>query len=481
MSASVVQPAESEVLDGYLDRASYVLGWPVLLVRRSLGLPEPVKGIPLALAIAPSIAASLDKRMQTQPGTAERMTLLGRYRFLAPDVARPSAALLSREASRRWYFISGSRYCPKCLASDGTWRTAWRLPWSLVCPTHQVLLADKCPQCGGWPRSGRGGTAAQRRIDERVRVPHLCHLPRGETLGRGSEQCGTNLGENTTRKSDADEDRINGALDAALVGQTVTIAGVALSGSQAVTAWQELTLITAHLLNERRSRTRLSPPRDTETSARWLKTADTVASAESTAHAVDRLHSLFSEQRVQVDKNWLRDRLPRKSSPLTQLYDEFLRGEGRVSTQLRRSRQQSLGLFRVTEEQIPQLFWSCGLPKDLMHVRGKPSPRMRAVFVSLALARVLTGDWATAASALELPPHKGRQWSRYVIASIPRETRRLVNTEILNTLPLLTDAPRAERVSIRTTEQLLQVSLTPCITENGKQSWCPCIAANASQ
>jgi hypothetical protein len=50
---------------------------------------------------------------------------------------------------RWWRQPVGSRYCPRCLASNGgRWMLAWRIPWTFACTSCQVLLADTCPDCG---------------------------------------------------------------------------------------------------------------------------------------------------------------------------------------------------------------------------------------------------------------------------------------------------------------------------------------------
>ncbi|WP_069628156.1 TniQ family protein [Streptomyces niveus] len=48
---------------------------------------------------------------------------------------------------------AGSRFCPMCLAdSGGRWQLTRRLGWSFACTQHQVLLADRCPDCLKIPR-----------------------------------------------------------------------------------------------------------------------------------------------------------------------------------------------------------------------------------------------------------------------------------------------------------------------------------------
>lgn len=67
-----------------------------------------------------------------------------------------------------WILIRNSRYCPHCLAGDGSaiqqqhggaWRQQWRFAIVFACPLHRCLLRHLCPSCGapafqGNPRTG---------------------------------------------------------------------------------------------------------------------------------------------------------------------------------------------------------------------------------------------------------------------------------------------------------------------------------------
>ena len=58
----------------------------------------------------------------------------------------------------RWsLFAPATRYCPECLAGDGSavqaafggpWLKAWHLPVVFACTGHQRLLEHRCPECG---------------------------------------------------------------------------------------------------------------------------------------------------------------------------------------------------------------------------------------------------------------------------------------------------------------------------------------------
>lgn len=43
----------------------------------------------------------------------------------------------------------GLCFCPVCLSESPFYRRQWRLAFWTVCPTHQVILHDACPSCGG--------------------------------------------------------------------------------------------------------------------------------------------------------------------------------------------------------------------------------------------------------------------------------------------------------------------------------------------
>jgi hypothetical protein len=62
-----------------------------------------------------------------------------------------------------------TRYCPDCLAGDGSavqesfggpWLKTWHLPVVFACPAHQRLLEHLCPECGRPARLPRPGTQA---------------------------------------------------------------------------------------------------------------------------------------------------------------------------------------------------------------------------------------------------------------------------------------------------------------------------------
>jgi hypothetical protein len=98
-----------------------------------------------------------------------------------PPIARSQDMWLRHQGGRgdSWLFDDIPRYCPRCLAGDGSsiqrqygcpWRLIWHLPICFACTDHQVLLRHDCP--GGPP-----STAASRAADQLRRRQHPAPCP----------------------------------------------------------------------------------------------------------------------------------------------------------------------------------------------------------------------------------------------------------------------------------------------------------------
>lgn len=85
-----------------------------------------------------------------------------RERYPLPDWAPVTRR---RSPPEMWsLFAPGTRYCPECLAGDGSpvqesfggpWLKAWHLPIIFACPAHRRLLEHRCPECGQDVHAGR--------------------------------------------------------------------------------------------------------------------------------------------------------------------------------------------------------------------------------------------------------------------------------------------------------------------------------------
>jgi TniQ protein len=134
--------------------------------------------------------AALSSATGVPPRTLADMTLA---RYQSTGLAEVTAPPGMRRTPRWWRQLSGSRYCPRCLATNGgRWMLAWRIPWTFACTSCQVLLADTCPDCGRRHRRTRTG---------RPREPGRCdltslplppwHPPRGTAFSCISDPAGT--------------------------------------------------------------------------------------------------------------------------------------------------------------------------------------------------------------------------------------------------------------------------------------------------
>ncbi|MFD0560595.1 TniQ family protein [Kitasatospora saccharophila] len=113
----------------------------------------------------------------TTPQSVDQLTLhplASRFPPVAHALSlpRPAGELPKpRQIAPPWILSSFSRYCPHCLAGDGSaiqqrhggpWLRRWRLATSFACVKHRVFLEHQCPGChrpsgltlnGSWPGS----------------------------------------------------------------------------------------------------------------------------------------------------------------------------------------------------------------------------------------------------------------------------------------------------------------------------------------
>lgn len=65
----------------------------------------------------------------------------------------PAPASLGRHSHHRfglkvtYWNHHHRRWCPVCLAEHGIWQMEWLLTLQIACPTHRLLLREKCPGC----------------------------------------------------------------------------------------------------------------------------------------------------------------------------------------------------------------------------------------------------------------------------------------------------------------------------------------------
>lgn len=155
-------PLADESLVGYLLRLSYRLEFSPLELGQVLGLTKINSWLPgrLMLEIEPERATLFAQRASLTAAEVDSLT----YRPNA-DVYPP----VNRHAHPRrkswlpqvvgyepWLFSHSSRYCPRCLAGDGStiqsrfggaWSKYWRFAPVFACLAHGRLLDYLCPVC----------------------------------------------------------------------------------------------------------------------------------------------------------------------------------------------------------------------------------------------------------------------------------------------------------------------------------------------
>jgi hypothetical protein len=162
-----LDPLPEESLAGYLLRLSFRLSLAPrsLLYRTGLVTQTPGSGyIPhqnrMALALDQDTAATFGRVTRLTNEEVTALTLASwRHHYRPIDACLPPGQLSRVDA---WLSLTSGRYCPLCLAGDGSpiqnqlggsWKKTWLLPVVFACLDHGVFLRDRCPRCQGSPHS----------------------------------------------------------------------------------------------------------------------------------------------------------------------------------------------------------------------------------------------------------------------------------------------------------------------------------------
>ena len=195
-------PIPGESLPGFLLRLSCRLNQPPAKIAKLAGLaPDGASGthIPvILLAGIPETDSSTFTRMTRLTGAQTAQLGMGTWHERYPPViASPeSNARGARRLDGRLILAPATRYCPECLAGDGSaiqesfggpWLKAWHLPVVFACPAHGRLLEHLCPECGQVIRGRRPGRNA-------------ALLPAMPASGLHPAQCRTEIAQGTGRR-----------------------------------------------------------------------------------------------------------------------------------------------------------------------------------------------------------------------------------------------------------------------------------------
>lgn len=190
--ARSLDPLTGESLGGYLLRLAHRLCLSPVKLARWIGCDCAPLSRRLLFDLDPAAFAAAAR---LSPGEAATLTL-------APWADRypPIARALTRRSTQvdYWLFNAMPRYCPQCLAGDGSpvqeqhggpWKRAWHLPVSFACPDHQVFLRHSCPE--GHPPSASSRLITS--IGDSTLHPAQCRHPRRTGWPGPSSSCGARL------------------------------------------------------------------------------------------------------------------------------------------------------------------------------------------------------------------------------------------------------------------------------------------------
>lgn len=206
-----LDPLPDETLPGYLLRLAHRLGLAPARIMQLTGLTagrdgrEPARrSLMLHLDEVPAGAFTRVTRLTAADTAGLCMSSMsGQYPWAAPRVTADQWG--PRSLASPWVFISATRYCPQCLAGDGSpiqqehggaWQKAWRLPVVFACPVHRRLLEHLCPSCLQPAMSAAPGAPAWLipRAHHGGLHPAQCRAAPGpRAAGRHARPCGARL------------------------------------------------------------------------------------------------------------------------------------------------------------------------------------------------------------------------------------------------------------------------------------------------
>lgn len=165
--ARSLAPLPEESLPGFLLRLAFRLDSAPGRLAQLVGLSNRQYRLPAEFLIElPEPIAEVFGAVTRLSATEVRSMTLGTF------AARCRNGVSGRN---HWAFTLSSRYCPACLAGDGSaiqralggaWRLRWHLPVSFACREHHSMLLATCPACRNPPNrppgSERVGLVMQR-------------------------------------------------------------------------------------------------------------------------------------------------------------------------------------------------------------------------------------------------------------------------------------------------------------------------------
>jgi hypothetical protein len=153
-----LDPLPGESLIGFLLRLSHRLSLSPLHLVKLTGLEQSGHLVTSRL-LGLDAAGAFARATRLEPGEAEALTLapLARtYPAAGLTYCGRTRTLAGLFVKENWILSAATRYCPACLAGDGSaiqdahggaWARTWRLPIVFYCLRHRSILKLDCPSC----------------------------------------------------------------------------------------------------------------------------------------------------------------------------------------------------------------------------------------------------------------------------------------------------------------------------------------------
>lgn len=496
-------PLPDEAWHSYLTRRAEQHSCTVAILAEHIGLQRRGRwpayhGVVLDQSVAEQVAPVLGL-----PAHAVQGMQLGRYDQRAFDLTgllgAPGIDATRRVVHRQWTWLSGSAYCPSCLADDGAWRLPWRLPWITTCLAHERALVGFCPTCGGVPGLSNPLNASAPSRVAAAPDGRLCIHPEP-----GRRVCGHDLSSTAARRAEPERLARTKLLKQVIDTGSGTVAGQHHTSLRTLNAWRTTISIATRLgvvdaQGWGRTHRQSNPPRDPDLMDRLLTVAAPLITAPDVDAAADVLAGWCTIARIASPHTDTFERISQPAAAIRPVINVLLSRHGRAHTRLQRRLVDVEGA-PITPgydiEDIPQVAWPCALPEPLRD-STRPDHRILRAVISMALARaVCPGDWRHAGATLGLPGCNASSWVRYAFseARFPGQRDTLIAATLrvgalltrragsLNSSPGRT-SPWAQRPTLDPTRYgiaiLYNAQAPACQRTDPSSTWCPCAEPQA--
>lgn len=207
-----LDPLDGESLAGFVLRLSHRLHISPIELARLTGLQDRphVARAALSTSLSSAQARAFTTATRLTSDEAVAMTLeplASRYPPLGRSLENIRAGRSRTIHTSDWLFGTTCRYCPACLAGDGSpiqnelggpWQTLWRLPIVFACTRHNVFLEHLCPSCKKPVNTNNQAQLVARPAVTGVHPAH-CRSSRAQDKGRSrpGDPCGAPLRRHT--------------------------------------------------------------------------------------------------------------------------------------------------------------------------------------------------------------------------------------------------------------------------------------------